>query len=214
MTSSHDERQPSRRGYHHGDLRAALVRAAVELLAKNGASGLTFAEAARVAGVSPAAPYRHYRDRDELLTDVARIGFELLAVRLERAWKDGSPTAIAALDRVARAYLEFASAEPGYFIAMFEAGVAVGLERAVAQESERAFEVVRLACSAVLEIMPEGRRPPPTMMALHVWSLLHGTAALFARGDDARRRIPMPPGDLVEAALLVYLQGLGAVPGR
>src|SRR5262249_52640131 len=60
------------RGYHHGNLKEALTRAALELIAQKGPAGFTFAEAARWAGVSPAAPYRHFRDRDELLIDVAR----------------------------------------------------------------------------------------------------------------------------------------------
>jgi AcrR family transcriptional regulator len=64
------------RGYHHGNLKEALIRAALELIAAKGPSGFTFAEAARSAGVSPAAPYRHFRDREELLANVARRGFE------------------------------------------------------------------------------------------------------------------------------------------
>ena len=63
------------RGYHHGNLKEALVRAALGLIGEKGPNGFTFAEAARMAGVSPAAPYRHYRDRDELLADVAARGF-------------------------------------------------------------------------------------------------------------------------------------------
>src|SRR5262249_7345083 len=66
-----------RRGYHHGTLREALTRAALDLIAAKGPAGFTFAEAARSAGVSPAAPYRHFRDRDALMADVARRGFEL-----------------------------------------------------------------------------------------------------------------------------------------
>jgi len=78
------------RGYHHGNLKEALVRAALELIAEKGPAGFTFADAARWAGVSPAAPYRHYRDRDALLADVARRGFELFAAALAQAWDDGS----------------------------------------------------------------------------------------------------------------------------
>ncbi len=72
------------RGYHHGNLKEALVRAALELIAEKGPAGFTFADAARWAGVSPAAPYRHYRDRDALLADVARRGFEHLHRRADR----------------------------------------------------------------------------------------------------------------------------------
>jgi AcrR family transcriptional regulator len=64
----------SERGYHHGNLKEALLQAALDLIAKKGAAGFTFADAARLAGVSPAAPYRHFRDRDELLSSIAQRG--------------------------------------------------------------------------------------------------------------------------------------------
>ncbi len=77
-----------RRGYHHGNLREALIRAALELIAEKGPAGFTFADAARWAGVSSAAPYRHFRDRDDLLVDVARRGFDQFAQALARAWDE------------------------------------------------------------------------------------------------------------------------------
>jgi AcrR family transcriptional regulator len=79
------------RGYHHGNLKEALIRAALQLIAEKGPAGFTFAEAARWAGVSPAAPYRHFRDRDELLASVALQGFERFAAMLATAWNDGRP---------------------------------------------------------------------------------------------------------------------------
>ena len=66
--------EDSRRGYHHGNLRETLIRAALDLIGEKGPAGFTFADAARWAGVSPAAPYRHFRDRDALMADVARQG--------------------------------------------------------------------------------------------------------------------------------------------
>ena len=83
------KRGGAERGYHHGNLREALIRAALDLIAQKGPAGFTFAEAARWAGVSPAAPYRHFRDRDELMADVARQGFELF----ERRWRRPGTTA-------------------------------------------------------------------------------------------------------------------------
>src|SRR5271165_2710315 len=106
------------RAYHHGNLKEALIRAALELIAKKGAAGFTIAEAARWAGVSPAAPYRHFRDRDELLSDIARRGFDLFEAALTHAWDGGRPTASAAFDRLGKAYLGFARAEPAYYSAM------------------------------------------------------------------------------------------------
>ena len=70
------EGSSGRRGYHHGNLKEALLQAALDLIAKKGAAGFTFADAARIAGVSPAAPYRHFRYRDELLSSIAQRGFE------------------------------------------------------------------------------------------------------------------------------------------
>src|SRR4029078_6676905 len=98
-------RHDSPRGYHHGNLKEALTRAALELIAQKGPAGFTFAEAARWAGVSPAAPYRHFRDRDELIADVARRGFELFEAALAKSWDDGRPNPFTAFDRLGKAYL-------------------------------------------------------------------------------------------------------------
>src|ERR1700681_4143643 len=103
--------------------RAAVIDAALNLSAQKGPAGFTFADEARSAGVSSAAPYRHFRDRDALIADVARRGFELFATRLDTAWNDGQPEPLKAFENVGRAYLGFARSEPAYYSAMFEAGV-------------------------------------------------------------------------------------------
>src|SRR5579871_6762023 len=87
-----------RRGYHHGNLREALIDAALELIGGKGPAGFTIAEAARLAGVSPAAPYRHFRDADALLAEVALRGFERLAQRLTAAWSGGRPEPVRAFE--------------------------------------------------------------------------------------------------------------------
>ena len=210
MSWSRHNRGP--RGYHHGNLKEALIRAALELIARKGPAGFTFAEAARSAGVSPAAPYRHYRDRDELLIDVARRGFDQFAQALARAWGEGRPDPFAAFERVGRAYLEFARTEPAYYSAMFEAGVPLDANSELRESGERAFGVLRTAAEELIAGMPAERRPPALMMALHVWALSHGVASLFGRGDAGRRTLPMSPEELLEAGVLVYLRGLGLLP--
>ncbi len=209
------ERGPgSRRGYHHGNLREALIAAALDLIAQKGPAGFTFAEAARAAGVSPAAPYRHYRDRDALMADVAGRGFDLFEQKLRAAWGEGKPNPLTAFERVGRAYLAFAHSEPAYYSAMFESGLPFTTFPELKQAGERAFEILRGACAAIIETMPPSKRPPVMMVALHIWSLSHGIASLFARGDDARRPIPMSAEDLLDAAVLVYFEGLGVTPKR
>ncbi len=193
------------RGYHHGNLKEALVRAALELIAKKGPAGFTFAEAARWAGVSPAAPYRHFRDRDELLSSVAQRGFEQFEAALARAWNDGRPDAFTAFDRVGKAYLQFARTEPAFYSAMFEAGIPPDTSPELAQAGERAFAVLKKATEQLVATLPA----PVLMMALHIWALAHGIASLFGRGDAAKRALPMSAEDLLEAAVLIYLRGLG-----
>ena len=201
------------RGYHHGNLKEALVRAALELIAEKGPAGFTFADAARWAGVSPAAPYRHYRDRDALLADVARRGFDEFTMTLTKAWDDGRPDALGGFDRLGKAYLDFAKREPAYYSAMFEAGVPVDADPQLREAGDRAFAVLRDAAEKLVALMPAKGRPPALMVALHIWSMSHGIASLFGRGDAARRTLPMPPEELLEAAFLIYLRGLG-LPGE
>ncbi|MBI3702985.1 MAG: TetR/AcrR family transcriptional regulator [Rhizobiales bacterium] len=200
------------RGYHHGNLRETLVRAALALIAEKGPAGFTFADAARWAGVSPAAPYRHFRDRDALLANVALQGFERFAAMLTTAWNDGKPDVLTAFDNLGKAYLAFARTEPAYYSAMFEAGIAPGTDPLLREAGDRAFAVLRDAAERLVALMPAQGRPPASMVALHVWSMTHGIASLFGRGDAARRSLPMPPEELLEAAVLIYLRGLG-LPG-
>jgi len=207
MSWSKDSRGP--RGYHHGNLREALIRAALDLIAQKGPAGFTFAEAARWAGVSPAAPYRHFRDRDELLANVALRGFEQFEAALARAWDEGRPDVFAALDRLGKAYLDFARTEQAYYSAMFEAGIPLDASPELREAGERAFAVLRSVADKLCQQVPAARRPPALMLALHIWSMAHGVASLFGRGDAARRAVPMSPEELLEAAVLIYLRGLG-----
>jgi AcrR family transcriptional regulator len=190
-------------------LKEALVRAALELIAEKGPAGFTFADAARWAGVSPAAPYRHFRDRDELMADVARRGFDLFESALKKAWDEGRPDPSTAFDRLGRAYLAFAKNEPAYYSAMFEAGIPLDSDSELRAAGDRAFGVLRGATEVLVATMPPKQRPPVMMMALHIWALSHGIASLFGRGDAARRSLPMTPEELLEAGVLLYLRGLG-----
>jgi AcrR family transcriptional regulator len=199
----------TRRGYHHGNLREALTKAALDLIAEKGPTGFSFAEAARAAGVSPAAPYRHFRDRDALMAEIATRGFEIFTGQLTGAWDEGRPEPYQALIRLGRAYLAFARSEPAYYAAMFESALPRESYPDLEAAGQRAFNVLRVACEALSANLPKDKRPPSLMMSLHIWSMAHGTASLFARGDAGRRPIPMPAEDLLEAAVHLYLSGIG-----
>src|SRR6201995_5615234 len=183
MSWRKDQRR-AERGYHHGNLREALLQAALDLIAQKGAAGFTFAEAARGPGGSPAAPYRHFRDRDELLSSIALRGFEQFEAALTSAWDDGRPDTVTAFERVGKAYLAFAREEPASYSAMFESGVPVDASPGLTAASERAFGVIRAAAERLAALAPPGTpRPPALMMALHIWTMAHGVASLFSRAD-------------------------------
>jgi AcrR family transcriptional regulator len=203
-----------RRGYHHGNLREALVEATLELIAGKGPAGFTIAEAARLAGVSPGAPYRHFRDAEALLAEVALRGFERFGAVLTAAWNDGMPDPIRAFEALGRGYLAFARDEPAYYAAMFETRIAFDAHPGLLAASDRAFAILREAAERLTASLPQAHRPPSLMMALHIWALSHGIASLFVRPDPSRRKLPMSPEDLLEAGVLIYLQSLGLAGGR
>ncbi len=199
----------SSRKYHHGNLREALIEAALDLIGDKGVAGFTFAEAARKAGVSPAAPYRHFKDRDALMADVATKGFQAFNAALQAAWANGKPGPFLALQNTGRAYLEFARKEPAYYSAMFESGLQPPEYPELRKAGDEAFETLRNAVEALVSEVSSPHPPPVFMVALHIWAMSHGIASLFGRGDGASRRQPIEPPELLEANILIYLRGLG-----
>lgn len=206
--SQDDANSRGRRGYHHGNLRSALIDAALRLIADRGPEGVTLAEAARMAGVSPAAPYRHFKDRTTLMTAVARVGFKRFATALQKA-ASAKTDPLEALQEIGVAYLHFARTEPALYAAMFEAGIVVNDDADLRHDADASFDILKEACTAVHAGLPTDRRAPPLMMALHIWAFSHGVASLFARPDGANRPSPVSPEELLEAGVLIYLDGLG-----
>ena len=111
--------------------------------------------------------------------------------------------------RIGKAFLQFARSEPAYYYAMFEAGIPLESNPELREAGERSFNVLRQATEQLVATMPKQNRPPVLMMALHIWALSHGIASLLGRGDAAGRALPMSAEDLLEAASLIYLRGLG-----
>lgn len=159
--------------YHHGDLRTALLRAALELLEESGASALSLRAVARRAGVSPAAPYRHYADREALVSAVAAVGYRELAERLAAAHP--SPSSPEQLASVAIAYVQFALEKPALFRIMFG-------EPCDRDNGERvaATAAVSLYVRGIVErSFPQA---DPEALATAIWALVHGLAFLYLDG--------------------------------
>lgn len=164
---------PSSTSYHHGDLPNALVRAAVELLEEGGATELSLRAAARRAGVSTAAPYRHFADRDALLSAVAAVGYRELAADLAAAHP--APATPEGLAAIATAYVRFALTRPGMFRAMFaEPCDPTSPERVAATE----------AISGYVRYLAQEAFPDTDVdaMATTLWALVHGLAFLHLDG--------------------------------
>jgi AcrR family transcriptional regulator len=200
-----------KRGYHHGNLREALVAACLKLIDEKGPTGFTLSEAAREAGVTPAAVYRHFEGRDDLIAEAARQGYEIFGDLMEYAYSNGRPSALAAFEATGRAYLAFARKHPGHYVAMFESGISINRTPELATASRRAMEVMEKAARDLSQHIPPEKRPPPAMFWAHVWALSHGVVELFARGTPGTRS-PFPPEDLLETGIGVYLRGLGLIP--
>jgi AcrR family transcriptional regulator len=200
-----------RRSYHHGNLREALVAAALKLIEEKGPLGFTMAEAARAAGVSPAAPYRHFSGREELIQAVALEGFERFADQLERATEGGEAAPMAAFSAAGAAYLTFARRNPGYYVAMFESGVSIAGDPDLKRAADRAMAVLRISAERLSAHLPVGRRPPAGMVANHIWAFSHGVVELFARGAPGARA-PYSAEEMLESGTAIYLRGLGLIP--
>lgn len=155
-----------KRTYHHGDLRAALLRAAGELLEKQGADAVLLREVARRAGVSHAAPYRHFASRDALLAALATEGFQEFGARVQAA---------AGL-AMGEAYVGFALDRPQLFRLMFGGALRLGSDPALARAAEGAYEALVSAFLARREVAD------PQLAAAAAWSLVHGLSQLLLDG--------------------------------
>ncbi len=197
-----------RKSYHHGNLRQALVEATATLIEEVGPQGFTMAEAARRAGVTPAAPYRHFKGREDLLEEVARQGFLEFRDLLEVAFDQGRPAKLTAFDRMGRAYLDFARKRPGYYMAMFESGISIAGSSDLMAAAEAALGVMVHAAEVLTSHLPPQERPPSRMIAHHVWAMSHGVVELYSRGTPGSRS-SVAAIEMLESMMLIYLRGLG-----
>jgi AcrR family transcriptional regulator len=164
--------EPSRSTYHHGDARNALLRAAAELLETTGAAGLSLRQLAERAGLSRQAPYNHFADKEALLAELARDGFERLGQNTAAAGRTDAPPEIR-LERVGEGYIAFAQNAPALFRLMFSKEI-VDLSRHPAAQAAAAA-----AFRCLAEVVGGIATPDTTAdLALASWSIVHGYATL------------------------------------
>jgi AcrR family transcriptional regulator len=169
-----------RKPYHHGNLRAALLQAAIRLIREVGPLAFTLREVARRAGVSHNAPYRHFRNKEELTAAVATEGYQELTAAMVAAAKEQSD----ALDRLKHAglaYIRFALRRPEHFTVMFEAPFSEQQHPDAALAAKQAFSTL---ITLVAECQEKKRLPSGDAgeYALLAWSMVHGIAKLAITG--------------------------------
>lgn len=200
----------TKRPYHHGNLREALVDAAMLEIDERGVAGLTLRGVARRAGVSQAAPYHHFASKEALVAELCLRGFRSLNDRI-RASMESTDEPVAQLRAMGSAYVDFAREHPALFQVLFGHYVEDKQEyEALAHESETAFEILVRAVARG-QALGAFRGDDPVGASLGLWSAVHGAATILVAGSieyDSMRRFGVDGDRLVQAALEVALGGL------
>jgi AcrR family transcriptional regulator len=169
--------------YHHGDLKNALIGAGIEILSKEGIHGLSLRKVAQRAGVSHAAPYAHYADKQALVAAISTAGYRRLYETLRAVDTRYAGDPLRRLVEAAWAYAQFALQDPDHFKITFS-GV-IEKEQAYpsfVEMSQKSFELVVqivAACQAA-HVLKSG---PPELLAVSVWGLVHGVVSLLLEGQ-------------------------------
>lgn len=195
---------PKRRSYHHGDLHRALIDTALAMLAADQNWTFTLREVARRTGVSHAAPYKHFQDKDALLRELARIGFVQLEQAMVAALSSGPVSARGKFVAGAQACIAFAQHNPGLYRLMFSADADKAAD-------PRLHEAAMATFGVLWRLLQEGQqdgsfRPAAlTALAAASWAQVHGLAMLAMNGQLLEEKVGPDP---VQAALDVLLDGL------
>jgi AcrR family transcriptional regulator len=202
---------PAKKGrYHHGDLRSALVDAAIDVIAERGVRGFSLAEATRRLGVTTAAPYRHFADRDELLAAVAARALSVFADMLAGAADAASPPA-ERLAAMAGAYVRFAAQQRPLFDTIFN----LGLEKSRHPELQRAWEPVDALLTTVPLEVCDGDPAAAEALSDAIEASAHGYAMLLTDGEYGHGPdVVSATADRAIAAARALIAGRGALQTR
>jgi AcrR family transcriptional regulator len=164
--------------YHHGDLRASLLEAALAIIEDTGPQGLTIREVARRAGVSHAAPYRHFTDKDELILAVVEQGFELMHANMMADKEAAGPDPVDQFAASGMAYLNFAMRFPAYYRVMFSGDLLNSTGHESLRHTSSAAFAQMLADLKVCQELNILRKGDPMLQAVAILSSVHGFATL------------------------------------
>jgi AcrR family transcriptional regulator len=195
-----------KRGYHHGDLRRALIRAALRLIEERGPRGFGLRELARSVGVTHTALYRHFPDKAALLAVVAEDGFRALKAAIVRACAS-VPDPLERFQRAGITYVRFALAHPSHFRVMFGSEGAKARRTPLPRVKDETFGLV---VSAVEACQERGliRAGPATNFALPAWAIVHGLAALMVDRSPRIERLRASADRLAKLVTRTLMEGM------
>ncbi|MEW6734318.1 MAG: TetR/AcrR family transcriptional regulator [Acidobacteriota bacterium] len=191
-----------KRSYHHGNLKEAIISAALKLVAKRGPRGFTLSEAAQSAGVSVAAPYRHFADKEALLATIAEEGFARLGEVLASASTLSNADPLTRLIDTGVAYVHFAIEKPAHFLVMFESGIDKKRYPGLLNQATQAFEILT---STVKEVIRGSGETDAETLTAAAWSLMHGLAVFVLDDTFSRLKFQKPTEVLVQDSMRVLL---------
>lgn len=175
-----DVEQPKGR-YHHGDLREALIVATAELVEQRGAENFSLADACRCAGVSTAAPYRHFRDKQEILEEITARGFDTMKQRSMAAVEEHGSGTLEGITAMGRSYVAFAVEEQATFRLMFGQNPQLKASELVENCGHACFDNVIGEVAKYCE--SNGIEGDAREIAVQLWTFVHGAASLIIDGD-------------------------------
>jgi len=207
-TEELQETAASKGKYHHGDLRQTLITACYDIINERGADAFSLADACRLANVSTAAPYRHFKDRDEILAEVTARGFEAMTARAVEAVEAQGEGSLEGIVAMGQAYVDFALAEGGVFRLMFGGAPAL-------QDSEPVIELGNHCFGYLIEqittyCMAHGMEQDAGAVAVKMWTFVHGASALLM--DDKYEKVT--PDLDVKAMIAEAIPMLLGKPGQ
>lgn len=188
MSGKTDNAVKAKTAYHHGDLRAQLIEAARALVESHGADGFSVSQAARLAGVSSAAPYKHFKDKPALLRAMVGEGMDRLREAMARGAARYAPGSLESVSAVGLAYIDFAKAEPGVFRLMFGQTEGHDEDETLMMKGQTCFSIVVKAAADCLGIAADAEEAQERAYIL--WTFVHGHSFLTIdnkRKVDARR---------------------------
>ncbi|MEP4484972.1 MAG: TetR/AcrR family transcriptional regulator [Halioglobus sp.] len=199
--------QNKHQSYHHGDLRNALLIAAVELIEEHGSDQFSMVDAARCAGVSNAAPYRHFKDKDELLQAVVDLGFLGLTEQTSKVALEQGLGSIDTIIALGETYVEYVTSRPQFYELMW-GNVSAGMdERNDSELKSSSFYVLVEAVSAWGDV-EQVAIGDPVQVATYLWAMVHGLVSLTLHNHIERFVPDANVKDMLRSTTETFLNGL------